>query len=123
MGRYVVVRSTGAMTGCPNMTSGNMMALQVTAASPPKLVPAWCANTTGLGSPIATTTDGTSNALVWIVSATTTNRLYAYDGDTGATVFTGPTGQLGTIQQSTSPIVAKGRFIIGGSNAVYAYKL
>jgi hypothetical protein len=124
MGRYVVVRAVGAMTGCPT-GSGNMMALQVTATSPPKLVPVWCANTGGLGSPIATTTDGTSNALVWIVSANTngTNRLLAYDGDTGATVFTGAAGQLGVIQQSTSPIVAKGRFIIGGSNKVYAYKL
>jgi hypothetical protein len=124
MGRYVVVRSTGTITAtCPAGGSGNMIALQVTAASPPKLVPAWCVDSGGLGSPIATTTDGTSNALVWIVSATGTNRLLAFDGDTGANVFTGPTGQLGTIQQSTSPIVAKGRFFIGGNNAVYAYKL
>jgi hypothetical protein len=122
-GRYVVVRSTSSITACPAGTSGNMIALQVTATSPPKLVPAWCADSGGMGSPIATTTDGTSNALVWIVSAQGSNRLLAFDGDTGASVFMGPTGQLGTIQQSTSPIVAKGRFFIGGGNAVYAYKL
>ncbi len=120
--RYVVVRSVGNITACPAGGSGNMIALSVTATSPPTLVPAWCAATGGLGSPIATTTDGTSNALVWIVSATGTNRLLAYDGDTGQNLFTGPANQLGTIQQSTSPIVAKGRLIIGGDNAVYAYK-
>jgi hypothetical protein len=122
MGRYVVMWSNQGMTGCPNGTGGNLMALKVTLTPNPRLTPAWCVqeNAGGQGSPIATTTDGTSNALVWVVG---NNVLQAFNGDTGATVFTGPGGQLGGVQKWTSPIVAKGRFIIAGSGNVYAYKL
>jgi outer membrane protein assembly factor BamB len=119
-GRYVVLHSESNImaSACP-MGSGDLIAFTVTAANPPKLVPAWCATSGGKGSPIATTTDGTSNALVWIVSTGGANKLVAFDGDTGAAV-TNTAAALGTIQHWTSPIVAKGRFIVGGTNAVYA---
>jgi hypothetical protein len=123
-GRYVVVHATGAMTACPNGGSGDTMALRVTATSPPTLVPAWCANSLGQGSPIATTTDGTSNALVWIVSAQATDQLLAFDGDTGAAVFASPSGQmqLGAVLHWINPIVAKATIYVGGTGAVYAFK-
>jgi PQQ enzyme repeat len=128
MGTYVVLRATtgntgiGQITVCPGSSSGDLLAMRVMPTSPPTLVPAWCANSQGAGAPIATTTDGTSNALVWIVSAQGTNQLLAFDGDTGAPVFTGggSAGTLGPIEHWTSPIVAKGRFFVGGENAVYA---
>jgi len=122
MGRYVVVRVDQSASACPAGTSGDLLALRVTATSPPTLVPAWCAASQGSGAPIATTTDGQSNALVWIVSAQGTNRLLAFDGDTGAPVYTGggAAEQLGYIQHWTSPIVAKGRFFVGGNGAVFA---
>jgi hypothetical protein len=121
LARYVVLYANQAMSACPT-GSGNLMALKVTLTPTPMLTPVWCANESGVGqgSPIATTTDGTSDALVWVVG---NNVLQAFDGDTGATVFTGPGGQLAGVQQWTSPIVAKGRFIIAGSGKVYAYKL
>jgi len=123
-GRYVVVRAEAPslITACPNGTTGDLLALMVTDASPPALVPAWCATSGGLGSPIATTTDGTSDALVWDVSAGGSNRLFAFDGDTGAVVYAGggPNEQLGAVFHWTSAIVAKGRFIVGGTGTVYA---
>jgi hypothetical protein len=128
MGQYVVLRSTfGAMTACPAGSSGDMMALRVTATSPPKLVPAWCVSSQPAsmfegGAAIATTTDGRSNALVWIVGVGT-HRLLAFDGDTGAPVF--PAGMepqlMGPVEHWVSPIVAKGRFFVAGENAVYAF--
>jgi outer membrane protein assembly factor BamB len=120
MGRYVVLHSETNITAsvCPK-GSGDLLALTVTATSPPKLVPAWCAASGGKGAPIATTTDGTSNPLVWIVSTGGTNKLLAFNGDTGVAV-TNTAAAMGTIQHWTSPIVAKGRFIVGGTNAVYA---
>jgi hypothetical protein len=122
-GRYLVLRAEASITVCPNGESGDLLALTVTATSPPTLVPAWCATSMGGGSPIATTTDGTSNALVWDVSAQGTNRLFAFDGDTGAVVFAGgvATDQMGTVYHWTSAIVAKGRIIVGGAGAVYAF--
>jgi hypothetical protein len=120
--RYVVLRADEGVSVCPGSNGGDLLALRVTASSPPTLVPAWCANSQGLGAPIATTTDGKSDGLVWIVSAKGSNRLLAFDGDTGAAVYTGgaTAEQLGPIQQWTSPIVAKGRFFVGGNGVVYA---
>jgi hypothetical protein len=128
-GTYVVLRSTtagaelGVISVCPGGSSGDLLAMRVTPTSPPTLVPAWCANSQGQGAPIVTTTGGTSNVFVWIVSAEGTNQLLAFDGDTGAPVFTGG-GSAGTlpgpVEHWTSPIVAKGRFYVGGENAVYA---
>ncbi len=122
-GRYVVLRTElgGDISVCPGGTSGDTLALTVTATSPPTLAPAWCAQSGGKGSPIATTTDGTSNAIVWIVSTGGTNSLLALDGDTGATVVSVAPPAGATVQHWTSPVVAKGRFIVGGVGAVYAF--
>jgi hypothetical protein len=132
-GRYLVVRTElgGPITVCPNSTSGDLLALTVTAASPPKLVPAWCAQSGGKGSPIATTTDGMSNPIVWIVSTGgtggpgstpgATNDLLAFDGDTGAMLGSASPPAGATVQHWTSPAEAKGRFIVGGTGAVYAF--
>src|SRR5437764_4364981 len=49
----------------------------------------WVAHAIGRGSPIATTTDGVSDPLVWTVGSEGDNRLRAFDGDTGAVVFAG----------------------------------
>jgi hypothetical protein len=122
-GRYIVLRTNTTISVCPNGMSGDLLALTVTDASPPKLVPAWCATSGGQGSPIATTTDGTSNALVWIVSTGGANRLLAFDGDTGAAVFGGggTAEQMGEIKHWVNPIDANGRLIVGGPGAVYSF--
>jgi outer membrane protein assembly factor BamB len=121
-GRHIVLRSESPISVCPKGMSGDLLALIVTPTSPPKLVPEWCATSGGRGSPIATTTDGTSNALVWAVSAEGTNRLFAFDGDTGDVVFGGggDAEKMGAVYHWTSPIEASGRFIVGGNGVVYA---
>src|SRR5262249_22505433 len=48
-GTYVVFRATGI--GCPGTGSG-LTAVKIGAASPPTLSVAWCAGTTGRGSPM-----------------------------------------------------------------------
>jgi hypothetical protein len=121
-GRYIVVRSTGAMTACPKGMSGDLLGVMVTATTRPTLVPKWCANSGGSGSLMATTSDGTSDALVWNVTSGGTNVLQAFDGDTGAKIFTGSSPLSGGIAQWATPIVAKGRFYVGGDGAVFAYK-
>src|SRR5947209_15541755 len=42
---------------------------KVTATNPPTIVPAWSVSQTGQGSPWVTTTDGTKNAIVWVVGS------------------------------------------------------
>ena len=64
-------------------------AYKITATSPPTIVFAWSVSQSGQGSPWVTTTDGTNNAIVWVVGAQGDHRLHGYNGDTGAVVYAG----------------------------------
>jgi hypothetical protein len=121
-GVHVVFNTNSTGVGCPAGQSGNLVALLIGAASPPTLGVAWCANNQGRGSPIVTTTDGQSEAVVWAVGSTS-NRLHGFDGDTGAVVFAG--GGAGDVingvQQLNSPIAVNGRIVVGANNALFAF--
>jgi hypothetical protein len=121
-GSYIVFNATAAGVGCPS-GSGNLVALKIGAANPPTINVAWCASMQGRGSPMVTTTDGTSNAIVWAFD-TGANRLRGFDGDTGASVFAGGgTGDTVTgVHYLNSPIAAKGRIIVGVNNGLAAFK-
>src|SRR5262249_8588112 len=87
----------------------------------PKIV--WCAMTAGdddirRRSPISTTTDGHSDALVWFMNGT---KLNAFDGETGAVVFAGGADDCGGIHRHTSPIAAGGRITGGGDGHLCAW--
>jgi hypothetical protein len=103
--------------------SSNLVSVKITPADPPQLSLAWCAGTGNAGSPIATTTDGTNDPIVWAVGAEGDNRLHGYNGDTGAVVFAG--GGAGDAMASTSrfitPIVAKGRIFVAANGQLYAF--
>src|SRR5262249_13240519 len=75
-GTYVVTR--GAGVACPG--AGDLVAIRIS-ASPPQISTAWCARENGRGSPIVTTTDGRSEAVVWAVGAESSNRLVGFDGE------------------------------------------
>ena len=62
---------------------------------------------------MVTTTDGTSNAIVWDAD----NKLVGYDGDTGAELVSGTTAAMGTaIESWNTPIaIGKGHIAIGVS--------
>ena len=100
-------------------------AYKVTATNPPTIVSAWSVGQTGRGSPWVTTTDGTNNVIVWVAGVAGDQRLHAYNGDTGAVIYTGGgTNELmsGTRQWNTG-MVARGRIYFGADNKVYAFKL
>ncbi|HEV3192787.1 MAG TPA: hypothetical protein VGY54_19910, partial [Polyangiaceae bacterium] len=75
---------------------------------PPAPTVAWCA----LGSsaaPIATTSDGMKDAIVWFMN---NGHLTGVDGDTGGAVVTA-TGGCPGVRQWTSPIAVQGRIVVG----------
>ena len=119
LGTYVVFKGVGA--GCPGGEGAGLVALRVGAAAPPTLSVAWCAEVDTLGSPMVTTTDGTTDPIVWVAGAEGDKKLHGFDGDTGEVVYT-QTGAMGSIKRYTTPIVAKGRLFVGGNDAVYAFK-
>ena len=122
---YIAFRAHG-VSGCPGLTgASSLVAVKIDPGAPPRLSLAWCAGTGTLGSPIVTTTDGTSNPIVWAVGAESDQRLHGFDGDTGAVVFAG--GGAGDAMASTSrfitPIVAKGRIFVAADGQLYAFTM
>ena len=116
--------SQGTYIGFHN-DAGTIRAYRITATNPPTIVFAWSQSQNGRGSPWVTTTDGTNNMIVWYAATSGGDqRLHAYDGDTGAVIYTGGgTNELmsGTRQWNTG-IVARGRIYFGADNRVYAFR-
>jgi len=115
-GTYFVFRADGG---------SQIKAYKITATSPPSIVPAWTANQSGQGSPWVTITDGTNNAIVWVVGAQGDQKLHGYNGDTGAVIFAG--GGANELMTGTrkwnSGMVARGNIYVANDNKVYKFKL
>lgn len=118
-----LVAFQGTGVGCPRATSGDLVALRIAAGSPPALSIAWCAAANGRGSPAITTTDGRSNAIVWIVGAEHSNRLKGFRADTGAVVFAGGAAAEGMsgVRRFQAPIAAGRRLYVAADQRVYAF--
>jgi hypothetical protein len=121
-GTYVVFNTTGAGIGCPD-TPGNLVALRIGASAPPTITVAWCANNLGRGSPMVTTIDGRSEPIVWSLGAESSNRLHAFDGETGVVLFAGggPEEQMNGVRRFQTPIVVNGRIIVAADHELYVF--
>jgi len=116
MGTYFVFR--GGVTGCPTGSTGGLMAVKVSAASPPAMTPAWCGGPNSASNPIVSMTNAQGdNAIVWVVAQN--GQLNALNADTGAALLT-PTVALSTTKGHQTPIVANGRVIVATDSRVYA---
>jgi uncharacterized protein (TIGR03437 family) len=118
---YVVFNNFGNGIGCPG-SSGNIVALRIGASTPPTINVAWCANS-GAGSPMVTTTDGTAEAVVWTVGSESTNRLQAFNGETGEVLFAGggQPEQMSFVRRFQTPIVVNGRIFVAADNELDAF--
>src|SRR5262249_13794487 len=111
--------------GCPGLTGqSNLIAVRIEPGAPPRLSLAWCAPGPSLiGSPIATTTDGASDLIVWAFGAEGDQRLHGYDGDTGAELFAGGGANDAATASSRfiSPIYAQGRIYVATTGRLIAW--
>jgi hypothetical protein len=121
-GTYVALKAA-----CPT-GPGNLVAFKITATSPPTITPAWCADQKGGGSPMVTTTDGHSQAVVWAIgteqeSGAGDYRLHGFDGDTGAVVYDGGGAGdvMSEVRRFSTPIAAKGRIFVASDDHLYAF--
>jgi outer membrane protein assembly factor BamB len=125
-GQSSATYTTGQGTYFAFRAAGNLVkAYKVTATTPPDIVLAWSVSQTGQGSPWVTTTDGTNNAIIWVVGAQGDQRLHGYDGDTGAVVYAG--GGANELMTGTrkwnSGTVARGSIYVANDNKVYAFRV
>jgi outer membrane protein assembly factor BamB len=105
--------------------SGVLTAFKITPTSPPTIATGWSVSSTGRTSPFVTSTDGTSNPIVWAYGHGTNQRLFGYNGETGAVIFAGG-GANDTISGTrtfNTGIAARGRIYVAGDNKVYAFAL
>jgi outer membrane protein assembly factor BamB len=116
------IRTQGTYFVFRNGDTG-VSAYRVTATNPPTIVPAWTVSQSGQGSPWITTTDGTNNAIVWVVGTEGDQRLHGYNGDTGAVVYAGggPNALMTGTRKWNTGIVARGRIYFAADNKVYAF--
>lgn len=115
-GTYAVFK--GAGVGCP--TGSSLTAIKLT-PNPLSIKIAWCADHHGEGSPIVTSTDGKSDAIVWAVGAEGSTKLHAFDGDTGVEIFDGGPDTFPAVARYQSPIVASGRVYWATMDSVMAF--
>jgi outer membrane protein assembly factor BamB len=130
---YRTKQSTFVALRANNDGNTVLSALRITATNPPTLAADWNVNRSagGCGSPFVTSTDGTSNTIVWVVGTEDhqtqgDQRLHGYDGNTGAVVYQGggPNELMaGTHYYSTTGIAASGRIYVAGDNKVYAFAI
>jgi hypothetical protein len=111
-------------TQCPAGQSGDLVSLHITATSPPTAITDWCADSRGQGFPIVTTTDGVAESLVWVAGAEGSNRLHAWNGETGTLVFNGgaDTDLMKGLRRFGTPVAVNGRIFVAADNRLYAFK-
>ena len=117
-------QDTGVGLNCPPAGAGDLVALLLANGTPPTITTLWCAQNSGHGVPIVTTTDGTSDPVVW-VTADTSSQLHAFDGETGATLFSGgdATDLVSGTNRFNTVIAVDNRILIGATNGLYAFTL
>src|SRR5271166_6217616 len=81
-GVFVVLQGDGAH--CPQgEPADGLIALKIRVDPAPAIETAWCGSVARAGSPIVTTTDGSSDPIVLVVGAEGDNRLHAFRADSG----------------------------------------
>jgi hypothetical protein len=96
----------------------------VTADPSHRLYSAWCAPLDGRGAPIVTTTNGSSDPIVWAVGAEGDDRLHGFRGDTGQEIFTGAADDRMTgLRHFATILAATGRFYVAGDGRIFAFEL
>jgi hypothetical protein len=120
---FVAYQVRGAVCPTGSYTSG-IGALAVTADPSHRLYSAWCARLDGRGAPIVTTTNGSSDPIVWAVGAEGDDRLHGFRGDTGQEIFTGAADDRMTgLRHFATILAATGRFYVAGDGRIFAFEL
>lgn len=103
---------SGALCPAGGPSGQVVMSVLIPAGNPPVPQVEWCAALAGVvTAPIATTTDGKNEAVVWFMN---NGKLNGVDGDTGDVILAGGTETCTGVRQWTSPIAVKGHIIAAG---------
>jgi hypothetical protein len=82
---------------------------------------AWCKPLDGRGAPIITTTDGSSDAIIWVVGAEGDNMLHGFDAHNGHVVFAGAGTAMAGLHHFQTILATQRHFYVAGDDKVYAF--
>ena len=73
---------------------------------------------------MVTTTDGTSNPIVWTNGAEGSGRLHGWDAETGAVIYAGGGANdvMSGLHRFNTPIAVKGRIAMAADDRLYVFK-
>jgi outer membrane protein assembly factor BamB len=108
-------------SGLNKCTGNSLTMLSVVGNASPPINQAWCASFSGAGAPIITTTDGTSEPLVWVVGAAGDNLLHAYDALTGKQVFNGAGIGMSGLHGFQTIMAAANHLYVAADGTIYAF--
>jgi hypothetical protein len=114
----LVAFTNKASAACPTTS---MTMLRVGAGTSTPIQRAWCTPLSGKGAPIITTTDGTNDALVWVVGAQGDGRLHGFDAHTGAVVADGGGTVMSGLHHFQTLIGWNRHFYVAADGTVYAF--
>jgi hypothetical protein len=119
-GAFVVFAGGGI--NCPAAISNpSVAALKLQAHTTPAISTAWCASLDGSGAPIVTTTDGRSDAIVWIVGAEGDDRLHAFRGNTGESLLAEPQLRLQGLRHFATIVATQQHMFVPADGKIYAF--
>jgi hypothetical protein len=104
--------------GC---SGNNLTMLNVAASGSSPISVAWCATFSREGAPIITTSDGETNAIVWVAGAEGDDLLHGFDVTSGKSVFSGGDAKMSGLRHFVTILAAEQRLYIAADNTVYAF--
>jgi hypothetical protein len=107
-------------SGSTHCSGSNVTMLNVAAGGGSPISFAWCAQFSGGGSPIVTTTDGTADAIVWVPGAEGDNRLHGFNALNGQVVYSGSDTMSG-LHHFQTILATSNRLYVAGDNKIYAF--
>lgn len=106
--------------GSAQCRGSNITMLNIAASGTSLITPVWCTAFNGGGDPMLTTTDGTSDPIVWAVGAEGDNVLHGFNAQTGASVYSGNDTLTG-LHHFETIMAANHHLYVGADNAIYAF--
>jgi hypothetical protein len=113
----------GPGVSCPSPAFDHQLTvLKISAGDRPTVVQAWCGKVSGAGSPIVTTSDGSSDPVVWMVGAEGDNRLHGFKGDTGEPLLPAarPAAMVG-LRHFQTLIATRDHLYVGADGRISAF--
>jgi hypothetical protein len=117
-----MVAFQGLASECPEtVTDPRLTVLKLSAVPSPSITIAWCGSLNGAGSPIVTTTDGSSDPIVWITGAEGDERLHAFRADDGEELLKGQQPEMNGLQHFGTIVATRNRLYIPADGRIYAF--